>query len=256
MKPLALLLISSATLFASTKLVVTVVEQKTGKAVTGLKAGDFTVSEDKAVRRVEAAEYTSGLLDIMMLVDSSLVGPAVQPVATSLIGQLQEKDQMAVVAFHSSADLIQDFTASRELLMRALSGVKYGNTPRVLDALYAAIDGGFRTSNFRRVVILLTTGYEGPSRTSEREVVKLARHNGVSIYPVYVTGASKGMLENLARQTGGASFRVRDSKAPDIFDVVRGCYSLTLQGNLALGDKLKVEVKRAEKVAVSAMPVE
>ncbi|HSB13546.1 MAG TPA: VWA domain-containing protein [Bryobacteraceae bacterium] len=248
---------------AATKIVVTVVEKRSGRPVPELKADDFIVLDDRAPRRVESAEFASGLMDVMLLLDTSLLGGAVQPVAENLVAQLQPKEQMAIVAFHSSADLVQDFTASQELLGRAISSVKYGNTPRLLDAIYAAIDGGFQASTFRRVIVLLTTGVEGPSRVSEREVLRLARRNGVSIYPVYVVGQERSMFENLARQTGGASFNLRDlqrdSKSPPgprIFEVMRSHYTLTLEGNLSLGDRVEVKVKRPEKLLVSGLPLD
>jgi VWFA-related protein len=261
--PLLLLALLAVPARPATKLLVTVIEQKSGKPVTDLKAGDFTVLDDRTPRQVEAAEFSEGLMDVMLLLDTSLVGEMVQPLASNLIEQLQPKEQMAIVSFHSSADLIQDFTASHELLARAVAGVKYGNSPCVLDALYASIDGGFQGSAFRRVVLLLTTGMEGPSRTSERDVIRLARRNGVSIYPVYVVGAERSMLENLARQTGGASFNLRDMRktlsgppGKRIFGVLRSHYTLTLSGNLSLGEKLKVEVARPVKLLVSALPLE
>ena len=258
----ALLLVAG--LAASSKITVTVIEQKSGKVVTGLKAEDFTVMDDRTNRAVESVDFGSAsAIDVMLLVDSSLVGGMVQPVAVNLIGQLDQKEQMAIVAFHSSADLIQDFTSSKELLSRALAGVKYGNTPRVLDALYAAIDGGFQSSSFRRVILLATSGYEGPSRVTEREVIRMARRNGVSIFPVYVAGLERSLFEKLARQTGGASFSLRDmKKASDeppgqrIFSVLRSFYTLTVRGNLSLGEKVTIEVKRPEKLLVSALPLE
>ena len=161
MRPVLLLLLLSPAAWPATRVLVTVVEQKSGRPVTDLKAGDFTVLDDRAPRSVEAAEFASHPVDVMLLLDTSLVGPAVQPVAQNLIGQLREKEQMAVVAFDSSATLIQDFTSSRDLLARAIAGVKFGNAPRVVDALYAAIDGGFQGSSFRRVILLLTTGLLG-----------------------------------------------------------------------------------------------
>ena len=69
---------------------------------------------------------------------------------------------MAIVAFQSSADLLQDFTSSHEALTQAVSSVKYGNSPRVLDALYAALDGGFRNTTARRIALVLAAGIEGP----------------------------------------------------------------------------------------------
>ena len=254
---------AACSLPAATRVLVTVVEQRSGKPVAGLTAQDFTLLDDRTPRSVEASEFTRDTLDIMLLLDTSLVGGMVQPVAENLVTQLQPKEQMAVVAFHSSADLIQDFTSSRQLIMHAISQVKYGNAPRVLDALYAAIDGGFQNSSFRRVILLLTTGVEGPSRTSERDVIRLARRNGVSIFPVYMVGGEKSLFEILARQSGGASFNLRDLKkagapqpGPRVFEVARGHYTLTVTGNLSLGDRVKVEVKRPGKVFASALPLE
>lgn len=258
---LAVLLAGSA--WPATKLLVTVVEPRTGRPVTDLQAAEFNVLDDRAPRRVEAAERAGGLMDIMLLLDTSLLGEMVQPVAVNLVDQLQPKDQMAVVAFHSAADLVQDFTSSRDLLRRAISSVKFGNAPRVLDALYAAMDGGFSSSGFRRVIVLLTAGVEGPSRMSERDVLRLARRNGVSVYPVYVAGAERSLFELLARETGGASFNLRELRrhvegppGPRIFEVLRACYTLTVAGSLSLGERVKVEVKRPARVMVSWLPLE
>jgi VWFA-related protein len=259
---LAALCLAALPLYGATKVLVTVVEPKSGAPVTGLQAQDFTVLDDKTPRRVEAAEFTHDTLDIMLLLDTSLAGGMVQPLAESFVAQLESKEQMAVVAYHSSADLIQDFTSSRELIMRSISQVKYGNQPHLLDALFAAIDGGFQNSVFRRVILLLTSGLEGNSRTNEREVIRLARRNQVSIYPVYVVGSERSLLEQLARETGGASFNFRDVKkttaepGPRVFEVLRSHYTLTVSGNLGFGDKLKVEVKRPDKPQASALALE
>ena len=254
MRILAAFLLALSTLAGASKILVTVVDPKSGVMVPNLKAEDFSVLDDKTPRPVEAAEFSHTNLDIMMLLDTSLVGEMVHPVATNLIAQLQPKEQMAIVAFHSSADLIQDFTSSKQLLGRAVAQVKYGNAPHVLDALYAAIDGGFQSSTVRRVILLLTAGVEGYSRMNEKDVIRLARKNGVSIYPVYVLGNEKWMMEMLARETGGAIFNLRSMKkssnephGPAIFEVLRSNYTLTVSGNLSLGEKLKVEVRRPDK---------
>ena len=250
-------------LTASTKVLVTVVEQKSGRPVADLKAQDFTLIEDKSARQVESAEYGNSILDVVLLLDTSLVGPMVQPMAENFITQLQPKEQMAVVSFHSSADLIQDFTSSKEILRRSVAQVKYGNTPRVLDGLYATIEGGFQNSSFRRVILMLTAGMEGSSRVNEKEVIRLARRNGVSIFIVYVIGYERSMFETLARSTGGASFNLKDMKktsdslpGPRIFEVLRSHYTLTVAGNLSLGEKVKVEIKRPERLFASVLPLE
>lgn len=251
----------AAALCAETKVIVTVIDPKAGTPVTGLKASDFIILEDKTPRKIQQAEYSTAIIDVMLLLDTSLVGEMVRPLAGSLITGLREKEQMAIISFHSSADLIQDFTSSKDLLSRALAGVKYGNAPSVLDGLYAAIDDGFKNATYRRVVVLLTAGVEGRSRVNERQVVKLARRNGVSIYPVYVSGYERTMFELLARQTGGATFNLRAMRKEKdigarIFEVIRGHYTLTLAGNLALGEKVKIEINQPGKLFASALPLE
>lgn len=259
-----LLLIVALPLAAATKLTVSVVQPKTGIFVTGLKAADFTVLDDKTPRAVEEVEPTApGPLDIMLLLDTSLVGGVVQPTAASLIGQLQDKDQMAIVGYHSSADLLQQFTSSKEMLTKAIGTVKYGNTPQVLDAVTAVIRDGFEDAVYRRVIVILTTGLDAGSRTSEKEVVRLARRSGVSIYPVYMSGAERGMFETLARQTGGATFNLQDLRkdglqqpGPRVFETIRQTYTVTVAGNLAPSDRLKVEVRSPQKLFVSVLPAE
>lgn len=263
-RPILLILCLAAAAPAAMRMLVTVVEQKTGRAIENLKAEDFLVLEDKLPRRVEAAEFSRKPIDVMLLVDTSLLGGMVQPVASKLIAGLNEKEQMAVVSFDSSAEMIQDFTSSHQLLEASLSKVRYGNSPKVLDGLFAAMDGGFDHSTFRRVILLVTAGIEGPSRLHEREIIRLARKNGVSIYPVYAAGSDRSLFETLARGTGGASFQLRDlersasgaSLATRIYDVVRGNYTLTITGNLGLGEKVKVEIKGQPKLKVSALPLD
>jgi len=246
----------------SIRLLVTVVEQKTARPVTDLKAGDFTVIDGGSPRTVEAAAYQVAPVDVMLLVDSSLVGQAVQAAASDLIGQMQDKEQMALVAFHSSADLVQDFTSSKSALLRALTGIRYGNEPRVLDGVYAAADGGFAHATLRKAVLLLTTGMDAGSRTTERDVLQLCRKNGISIYPLYLTGRERGLFETLARGSGGAAMSMREIEkaakpaSARVFEVMRGNYTLTLSGNLRTTEKLKIELSRQGKYFISALPVD
>jgi len=256
-----LLLVAAA--HAATRLLVTVTDPRTGESITDLEAGAFTVFDDKTPRTVETAELTSEPVDIMLLLDTSLVGEAVQPLAGNLIQQLDPKEQMAVISFASSADLVQDFTSSRGLLSDAVRKMKYGNTPQVLDALYASIDGGFGSSPFRRVVVLLTTGLEGGSSVSDKEVIRLARKNAVSIFPVYLAGSGRWLFDELARQTGGAGFRVGDLRhmknpqpGPQIFAALRKHYLLTISGDEEPGPKLRVRVNGQDKLFASALPIE
>ena len=90
-------LLAAGSLAAATKIVVTVVEHKSGAPVTNLEAKDFAVFDDKTPREVQDAAFTSETLDLMMLLDTSLMGGAVQPVVENFVSQLGPKEQMAVM---------------------------------------------------------------------------------------------------------------------------------------------------------------
>ena len=59
----AILFLALWPLCAATKVLVTVVEQKSGRPVADLKAGDFTLLEDKSARRIESAEFSTDPID-------------------------------------------------------------------------------------------------------------------------------------------------------------------------------------------------
>jgi hypothetical protein len=259
-------LVSAALPAQQAKLLVTVFNQKTGEPLTGLKAENFVVTDDKTPLTVVSATYQTGPLDIMLLVDTSLVGEMVRPLGMAFIAALEEKDQMAIVSYHSSADLIQDFTSSKQSLQGALAKVEYGNNPRVLDALFATLDGGFETSSARRTVILLSAGVEGNSRVPEGEVHRLTRAKRVSLYPVFVIGAERGMFERLADQSGGAFFAARKLKldprplAARVYSVARGQYDVEVSGVYTLGNRVEVTIqglpKTDGKIRATALVVE
>ncbi|MFN7922764.1 MAG: VWA domain-containing protein [Bryobacteraceae bacterium] len=245
----------------ATRLLVSVADPKSGRPIGALQAADFAVTDGDRVREVEAVQAKTGGIDVLLLLDASMVGDAVQGAAPDLIAQLDGKEQMALVTYDSSASMVLDFTSSKQALSRALSGIKYGNSPRALDGIYAAVDGGFEHATLRRVVLLLTAGLEGSGRVNEKSVIELARKNSVSIYPLFLKGYAKGMFERLARQTGGVALNLKDiSKGPKagaaVFETMRSYYELTISGNLPPTEKLRVEVKRPGKYFTSALVVD
>ena len=263
----AVCLLCASTAFGQQiKLITTVVDQKTGEPVVDLRTRNFSVVDSKMPLRVEEAVFKKTSIDVMLLIDTSLVGEMVGPLAGAFVNDLGEKEQMAIVSYHDSADLIQDFTSSKQLLFQALNQVKYGNNPRVLDALYAAIDGGFTSSAGRRIIVVLSAGIEGFSRVMEAEVLRLAREKGVSIFPVYVIGAERGMFRRLSDNSGGADFGARKLKLKPaglsklVFSVLRGHYELPVSGVSQMGDRVEVEIEEARKskrkLRASALPLE
>lgn len=261
---IALLLVSTA--LSAQKLSVSVFDERTGRPVGGLTVQNFEVTDGSLPLSVESAEYTEELLDIMLVADTSFLGEAVQPLLFPMIQGLPQGAQMALVTFDQSATMLQDFTNSKDTLVMARDNLKYVGNPRVLDALYAVIDGGFSGSPGRRVVVVLSSGVEGRSRTRLSEIVEVAQQNNVAIFMAYANGTDANLFEQLAGNTGGAWFHLKKlglrpkGAAELILTAMRGSYLLEVSGVDQFGDKLRVEItglpKSKMKIVASVRPVD
>ncbi len=244
---------------------VTAFDEKTGETVGGLSPEHFIVTDDKRALRVEAVKPAQGMLDVLLLADASLVGEIVRPFVPAFIDRLGSGEQMALVTYHNYADLAQDFTAGKQLLHRAAANVRYGNAPRVLDAVFASIDGGFEKSAGRRVVMMLSAGIEDRSRSSQSEALALVREKGVSIYSVFVQAKARGLFKTLSMRSGGAYFHAKRFKGGPqalselVFAAARGQYELTVSGARLLSNRVQVKVAKPQskrKIAASALVLE
>ena len=234
--------------------------------MSGLGAESFSIKDGSTPLRVDTVREPRGPVDILMLVDTSLVGEVVRPIAEALIEKLPEVETMAIVGFDEGAELLQDFTSGKQLLRKALDTVEYGNVPRVHDALFASIDSGFELSANRRAIVLLSGGAVAGSRTSETQVVERARAKRVSIYSVFVRNDARSLLRRFALRTGGAIFPARQLKldpgglAERVLEAIRNPYELGVSGVYSLGDRIAVTVSEAgrskTKLTASALPLE
>jgi Mg-chelatase subunit ChlD len=248
------------------KIAVVAFDEKSGEPIPNLSAASFAVRDGDTELRVESAEYSQKPLDVMLVVDTSMIGETVRPLVLPMINELAEGDQMALVGYDQSATLLQDFTSSKDLLRKGMMGARYGGNPRGIDALYAVLDGGFEGTAGRRVAILLSAGAEGSSRTALGDVYQLARRRGAQVFCVYMEGADSWTYERLAQNSGGAYFHGKklDLKPAElaklIYKSVRGRYELTVSGVYTLGSRIHVEVvnppESVKKAVATALVLE
>lgn len=247
-------------------LMVTVVDERTAETVTGLGPDRFVVQDGDTPLRVASVSEPRGPLDVLLLVDTSLAGQAVRQIAEALVEELGEGEAMAVVGYDEGAELLQDFTEEKQFLRKALDRVEYGGLPRVHDALFASVDGGFENSLNRRAVVVLSNGVIARSRVVDAEVLEVARAKRVSVYPIFTRGDARGLFRRFALRTGGASFAARRLKlaprnlASRVFEAMRSPYELTVTGVYTLGDRLEAKVRPAaggkSKYSASVLPVD
>lgn len=225
-------------LLAAAQILVTVLNPETGMRLSGLGVEDFS-----APSGVEAVSTAHRPVAALLLVDTSVAGEVVRKTAERLVATLGEGDQLAIQMTNRTATAFSSAPA--------LESLRYDGDPRIFDGLSAALDVPFPDAGYRKVIVLLTAGIEGPSRTPESAVIQKARGRRIAIYPIYLHGSGRWVFDGMARETGGAPFWLLGGvNVEGIWDTIRRPYQLTLKG--AAG---AIKAKGREKTFVSTLPL-
>lgn len=208
---------------AGNRLSVTVVDRDTGASVTNLQAGDFILTSRDGPAIVLSAVYETPPLDVLLVMDASVIGQSLLPAAGTLVGQMRPEDRMALITYQSAAVLARDFTGDRNSLEQALHGIRFAGSPRMLDALFAAIDTGFGATGRRRVTLLLSSGVAAPAQVTAADVSRLALERRAPIFAVAVRALGRQLIEALAHSSGGLVLPSLDAA----WDGLRGRYIIT-----------------------------
>lgn len=229
-------------LLAAVRVLVTVLDPETGLPVPGLGAADFVAPS--AVVSVAAAEEP---VAVLLVLDNSSAGDGLRRTAGEIVARLTARDVVALAPFQGGATA---FSGDGAAVGRAVGEVRFGGDPRLWDSVLGALDTGFPAGGYRKVVVLLTAGIEGPNRATESAVVLAAREKGIALYPVYLHGSGRWSFPGIAKQTGGAAFWLREVRSAEaIVAAIRNPYVLTLQGGAG-----PIKVKGREKTFVSSLP--
>jgi VWFA-related protein len=101
-----------------------VLDKKSGHAIPALKADDFQVYEDKVPQRISMFSQDELPISVVLLFDlTDSVRPVLKPLADGALQALQHlkpEDEVAVMTYSSTAQLIQDFTTDRALATAAI----------------------------------------------------------------------------------------------------------------------------------------
>jgi Ca-activated chloride channel family protein len=190
-----------------------------GRPVADLAAEDFRVLEDgeeQDVRRFEKVETLPIHAGVMIDTSASMFEelPDAEAAAHRFFREvLTPLDRAAVITFADAPRLAVRFTANLEVLAGGLAGLKAEGETRLHDSLAFALHY-FSGVRGKRALILLSDGVDSESRYRFDEVLEYARRTGVTIYSIGLNvpanPADAGThLDQLARETGGRSFRIR-----------------------------------------------
>jgi len=190
-----------------------------GKSLSGFKAEDFLVFEDRKPQRIEYfSDWTRESdipLTVALLLDTSgsvktRLNYEKRTAAEFFENALRRnKDLALIIQFDSDVNLVQDFTDDPKVLTAALDTIRAGNTTALYDAIFLAVQDKLKEETGRKVIVAITDGSDTSSKVSESEAIEIAQRNDVLIYGIGVRGEAQvnfGILKRFAEETGGSFF--------------------------------------------------
>ena len=210
---------------------VTVLDSTGNKPVLDLKQEQFQVFEDKVAQEIKFFGREQVPVSVVFAIDTSgSMKPKLDTVikaSVNLVKEGRRGDEMAVIEFKDTPDLLSEFTEDVNEITDTLQNLTGSGRTAMLDALYLAADYAHKEArNRRRAVILVTDGLDKNSYYKLEDVVDHLRETDVQIYLIGFTndlaneGAwvfkksdkdkAEGLLNRLAGETGGRAFFPRE----------------------------------------------
>jgi VWFA-related protein len=159
-----------------------VLQKKTGRPVGSLKREDFELYEDGLPQEISFFSQDTLPLSVVLLFDlTDSVRPVLKPLGHGALDALQHlkpEDEVAVMVYAASAQLLQDFTKDRPLAVAAIekaSDMKSGEAAFFNEAIFQAAseETNAKNPNSRRLIIWLTDNVPNfPSEAMRREIGK------------------------------------------------------------------------------------
>jgi len=255
------------------------VRDKNKRIVTGLKQGDFKISEDNQDQKIAFFSQEVALpITMALLLDTSASEQdnlsAIQEAGSSFLRRILRKgDEALVMSFDANVDLLSDFTDDRAQLDRAIrksrinapdQGARVGNPGPIgsrqvtgtalYDAIYLACDEKLNTEAGRKAIVIVTDAEDTGSKVKLEEAIEAAQRTDTVIHILLVVdpryGGNASVGDKLAKETGGRMISVRSEKKlleafDEISEELRSQYTLGYYPSNTARDgkfrKIKVE---------------
>jgi Ca-activated chloride channel family protein len=207
------------------------VEDKRGRIVTGLTAGDFRLTDEKVPQQIKYFSVESDepvsiafVLDVSGSMRQSGKIDAAKEAIRFFVDQLRPQDRFALICFaDDQVSWVTEFTSDRQrFLERLMVQEGYGQTA-LNDAVGAIPKLVDERATGRKAIVLITDGVDNASKLTIEQAVVTARKVELPIFTVGFStlpwedrkhatdlGFNMAVLQLFADETGGALFVVQD----------------------------------------------
>jgi Ca-activated chloride channel family protein len=249
-----------------------------GNFIRGLTADDFAVFDDGEPQKIgffEASEasMTRPLAAVFSIDISGSIRPQEVPkeraAAESFMRMVRPESVFAVIAFNHEIRVLQDFTSDPRKISKAFGCIgEAAGSSRVfgsIDRAIAMLKQAPRLRNgrrLRRVVIVVTDGYDSVDPLDQAGLISRANEAEVTVYsvtlPSYRTGLGTNKrvmtlldVSGIIPMTGGADFSADAKDFTRAFEAIneeiRSSYTLAYYPPPSSGGRvrqIRVEVKK------------
>ena len=207
---------------------VQVIDKKTKTVLTDLTEADFEIFDRGTKQTVSYFSHDELPLSIMLLLDvSDSVRPFIRRIrdgALDALRQLKAEDQVAVMAFATTSELVQDFTTDRNLVATQVAAATSGDKLGTQTGFAAAMDNAaVRMLNSppgnRSVIIVITDNFFYTSPYQEKLILSDLFQSGSVVYGLLVNtsnpyaslnGSYHRGVDRYVEQTGGEVVASKD----------------------------------------------
>lgn len=167
------------------------VTDRNGRAIGGMKAGDFTVYENGSERPVTNVVPTQEPFNLVLLLDVS--GSVeeridfIRKAARDFLSTASPQDRISIISFRDDIQLISDFTTDRQMLSKKLDEIEAGGPTAFYDALaYVLADPLKKLRGERTAVVVMSDGDDNKSFVPFPALLEALSESGALVYPLYI----------------------------------------------------------------------
>jgi Ca-activated chloride channel family protein len=188
-----------------------------GEPIRDLRRDEFLVREDGVAQDVStfaAGEFPASIalaVDRSWSMDGERLALA-RSAAHAFLGQLAPDDLVTILAVATETEVLSPLSTDRAEQHRAIDRLRAWGTTALHDAVIAGLDA-IQPASGRRALVLLSDGDERYSRATAGQALDHARRSDVLVYPLALGSRRPALFAELAVQSGGRSFHLRDPRA-------------------------------------------
>ncbi|MBC7795681.1 MAG: VWA domain-containing protein [Pyrinomonadaceae bacterium] len=161
------------------------------RAVNGLQANDFAVTENNETLEIVNIEKSSEPFNLVLLLDVSGSVESridfIRKSARDFINATSPNDKLAIVTFRDDVQVLTKFTTDKRLLSSSLDTFDAGDGTALYDALAFSLVETLRPLRGERTaVVILSDGDDNKSFLPFDSITGAIEESGALIYPLYI----------------------------------------------------------------------